>query len=76
MSFDPITNALLMGWLAGKRMAAMRGKEPSVPDVPDVPDEPTGIYDDIVASLEDGVLYIAKAPAKLNDGILEVDMNG
>ena len=30
---------------------------------------------DIIATLEDGVLYIHKAPATLNDNILEVCIN-
>lgn len=31
---------------------------------------------EIIATFEDGVLYIQKAPATLTDGVLEVGKNG
>lgn len=49
--------SMTMGWLVGRRIAGQRGK----PDVPEV-----------IATLENGVLYIQSAPAELNGNILEV----
>ena len=53
-SLDP--TAMILGWLAGKRMAAMRKTDvpvvPDEPDVPDTPDEPSG---EPIAYLYNGV---------------------
>lgn len=55
--------SLLLGWLVGRMVAGQRG-----------PGRPT-TEPEIVAFFEDGVLHIVKAPAELNENILEVCKN-